>query len=223
MCFLCCSMVLKSGRFIPHFFSPFSLFVHFRLFYTIFGFLLNEFGKETCVWWLGGKLGGSKHMGGKRKWNWTEVNKHQAEVHSLGPRTTPGTLYEVSHTHFTAPWDTIWCLTHTFYCRHFGRIIPLYTTVGRRSSGLLVWRVLIHFLSLPILWCLRAFPWPSSLCQVPWLCPPRISCFSLHSTLRTDLLGLFWRPHKDVMTCAVHTTLARNFRLPSVTSRTSAA
>ena len=137
------------------FFFPIFAFCPFSAFFTIFGFLLNEFGKETCVWWLGGELGGSKHTGGKRKWNWTEVNtregnrneigkhtggkrkwnwtevnKHQAEVHSLGPRTTPGTLYEVSHTHFTAPWDAIWGLTHTFYCRHFGRIIPLYTTHG---------------------------------------------------------------------------------------------
>ena len=109
-------------------FFPIFAFCPFSAFFNIFVFLLNEFGKETCVWWLGGKLDGSKHTGGKRKWNRAEVNKHQAEVHSLGPRTTPGTLYEVSHTHFTAPWDTIWGLTHTFYCRHFGRIIPLYTT-----------------------------------------------------------------------------------------------
>ena len=69
--------------------------------YTFFIFItLNALDEETCVWWLGGKKGGSKHTGGKRKWNWAEVNKHQAEVHSLGPRTTPGTLYEVSHTQF---------------------------------------------------------------------------------------------------------------------------
>ena len=39
--------------------------------------------------------------------NWAEVNQQEAEVYSLGPRTTPETLYEVLHTHFTAPWDTI--------------------------------------------------------------------------------------------------------------------
>ena len=58
------------STFFPHF-----LFLSiFGFFFTIFGFLLNEFEKETCLWWLGGKLGGSKHTGGKRKWNWTEVN-----------------------------------------------------------------------------------------------------------------------------------------------------
>ena len=100
----------------------------FAYIYFIFITLNAPDKGNLCVMAWRKKEGGSKHTGGKRKWNWTEVNKQQAEVHSLGPRTTPGTLYEVSHTHFTAPWDTIWCLTHTFYCRHFGRIIPLYTT-----------------------------------------------------------------------------------------------
>ena len=31
-------------------------------------------------------------------------------------------------------WDTIWGLTHTLYCRHFGGIIPLYTTSSHNSA-----------------------------------------------------------------------------------------
>ena len=38
------------------------------------------------------------------------------------------------------PWDTISGLTHTFYCRHFGRICPLYTTPAiHQSTGSLSW------------------------------------------------------------------------------------
>ena len=92
----------------------FSTFQHFLSIFDFFGFLLNTFDKETYVWWLGGKyawreIGAEVNTRGREtevKWNGSKQKNaaevHPSEVHSLGPRTAPGTLYEVLHTPFTA-------------------------------------------------------------------------------------------------------------------------
>ena len=61
------------------------------------------------MWRVGGKLGAEVNTRGREtevKWNGSKQKNaaevHPSEVHSLGPRTAPGTLYEVLHTPFTA-------------------------------------------------------------------------------------------------------------------------
>ena len=73
------------------------------------------------------KLDGSKHTERKRKWNWAEVNRKLSGSKQT-PSGSPLTQSQVR------PWDTIWGLTHTFYCRHFGCLWPLYTTNGAPAA-----------------------------------------------------------------------------------------
>ena len=84
--FMCCFAVPWFWRVATSFRHFFNTFLSIFGFFTIFDFSLNEFEKETCVWWLGGKLGGSKHTGGKRKWNWTEVNIWAGNRNKIGRR-----------------------------------------------------------------------------------------------------------------------------------------
>ena len=96
------------------------------------------------------------HIFGKRKWNWAEVNKHQAEVHSLSPRSAPGTLYEVLHTHFTAAildayglcillTASCWGSAYSVLCDHF--VYPDCSPPIREGIGKLYFTKVSNFCS----------------------------------------------------------------------------